>query len=278
MAATVDQSFIQLYESEVKAAYQREGAMLRQSVRFRNSTGAERVYFPTLGKGEANTKSRHSDVTPMGLEHGRAFADMQDAYAPEYIDDLDQAKINWSLRQDYANASGWAIGRATDKRILTAANQSTNEEGCNQLDTSASKALTKKVITGLTKTFNDRDVPLDNRRWAIISPTALEELQNILEATSSDYVREQILISGQEPVKFMGWNWMCHTAVEEVGGADCKGFFWHMPSIGYGTAQDIKTSVDWVAQKVSYLVNSWISHGATIIDEEGVAKLVEDSP
>lgn len=275
MSDTVDTSFIQLYESEVKAAYQREGAMLRQCVRYRNQVGAERVYFPKLGKGEANTKARHADVTPMNLEHTRAFADMADEYAPEYIDDLDQAKINWSLRQDYSNASGWALGRATDKKILTAANATANEEGCSQLDSSASGKITKKVITALTRTFNDRDVPLDNRRWAIISPTALEEIQDIAEATSNDYVNEKLLVSGQAPVAFMGWNWMVHTGVEEVGGDTCKGFFFHQPAMGYGTAQDIKTSVDWVAQKVAWLVNSWMSHGATIIDDDGVAKLVD---
>jgi hypothetical protein len=278
MSNQVDNSFIQLYEAEVKAAYQREGAMLRNTCRVRQQIGAERIYFPTLGKGETTQKARHADVTPMNLDHGREYADMRDEYAPEYIDDLDQAKINWSLRQDYSNASGWALGRATDDQILSAANQTSNVEGCNQLDSSASKSITKKVLTGLTRTFNDRDVPLDRRRWAVISPTALEELQDIMELTSTDYAREKILVSGSEPVFFMGWNWMCHTAVEDIGGTGTKGFFWHFPALGYGVCQDIQTKVDWVPQKVAWLVNSWMSHGATIIDGDGVTKLVDDNP
>jgi len=275
MSNTVDTSFIQLYESEVKAAYQREGAMLRQSVRFRQQAGAERIYFPKLGKGEANSKARHADVTPMNLEHTRAYADMRDDYAPEYIDDLDQAKVNWSMRQDYANQSGYALGRATDKSILTAADKTANVEGCTQLDSAASGKMTKKAIQAFTRTFNDRDVPLDRRRWAVISPSALEELQDILEATSEDYAREKILVAGQEPTFWMGWNWMVHTGVEEVAETGIKGFFFHQPALGYGMAQDVSTSVDWVAQKVAWLVNSWCAHGSTIIDGDGVAKLVD---
>ena len=95
MAVTVPVSFIEQYEAEVKQVYQREGALLRGTLRTRTQVGASRIYFPKLGKGIATQKARHADVTPMDLEHTRESADMADYYAPEYIDDLDQAKLNW---------------------------------------------------------------------------------------------------------------------------------------------------------------------------------------
>jgi len=82
MSSSVETSFIQLYEAEVKAAYQREGAMLRKTVRERTQVGAERIYFPKLGKGVATTKARHADVVPMNLEHNRVFAEMEDSLRP----------------------------------------------------------------------------------------------------------------------------------------------------------------------------------------------------
>jgi len=101
MAVTVPTSFITLYASEVKAAYQREGSYLRQAVRVREGVGAERVYFPILGKGIATPKGRHADVVPMNIEHSKVYADLTDYYAPEsdrsiVWNDPDIA-INWPI-------------------------------------------------------------------------------------------------------------------------------------------------------------------------------------
>lgn len=274
MSTTVPASFIQLYDAEVKAAYQREGSFLRNAVRQRMQVGAERIYFPKLGKGHATSKARHADVVPMNLEHTRVFADMSDYYAPEYIDDLDQAKVNWSLRADYANASAWALGRQTDDLILTAANATSNVLSAATLDAGGGGVLTQAVISGVSQAMTENDVPLDRRRWAIITPETLAELQAIEGVTSSDFANEKILVSGDRPAFWMGFNWMVHTGISEIDPT-AKGFFWHQPSMGHGVCRDITTSVDWVPEKVAWLVNSWMSMGSTIIDEDGVFKLTE---
>lgn len=274
MSTTVPASFIQLYDAEVKAAYQREGSFLRNAVRQRMQVGAERIYFPKLGKGHATSKARHADVVPMNLEHTRVFADMSDYYAPEYIDDLDQAKVNWSLRADYANASAWALGRQTDDLILTAANATSNVLSAATLDAGGGGVLTQAVISGVSQAMTENDVPLDRRRWAIITPETLAELQAIEGVTSSDFANEKILVSGDRPAFWMGFNWMVHTGISDID-PDAKGFFWHQPSMGHGVCRDITTSVDWVPEKVAWLVNSWMSMGSTIIDEDGVFKLTD---
>lgn len=268
MSTSVGTAFIQLYEPEVKAAYQREGSLLRQTVRTATQAGAERIYFPKLGKGIATTKARHADVTPMDLEHTRAFVDPEDAYAPEYIDDLDQVKLNWDLRRPYAQASARALGRKTDQNIIDALATSTNTYAANS-HTSSSGELTLGVITEMSKRMNNRDVPQDNMRFAVINPDTLQELLQIEGATSSDFVREQLLVTGQKPAFWLGFNWIVHTGLP----TGTKGFFFHKPSVGHGIAKDVTASVDWVAQKVAWLVNSWMSMGAVIIDQDGVDEL-----
>lgn len=270
MSTTVDTAFIQLYASEVKAAYQRQGALLRNVVRQRTGN-AERIYFPKLGKGIATTKARHADVVPMDLEHTRAYVDMLDFYAPEYIDELDQVKVNWSMRADYAMASAWALGRQTDNLILNAMNTggAYNNLQPNVLDTGAAHALTLKVVTGISQAMTDNDVPADGMRIAVINPLSLNQLLQIAGATSSDFTREQLLNTGKEPAFWMGFRWVVHTGVP----AGVKGFFYHMPSVGLGLAADIKTEVNYVPTKASWLVNSMMSMGATVIDSDGVFRL-----
>lgn len=274
MSTSVDTSFIQLYEAEVKAAYQR-GTLLRNTCRTRNQVGAERIYFPTLGKGEATTKARHADVVPMDLTHGRAFADMADYYAPEYIDELDQAKINWSLRQDYSKASGMSLARKTDDIILNAVEATTNIFGTNGLDSGASGVITLKVLAGLEQEMNDNDVPLDGRRWAITTPAGLNQIQQITQVNNIDYVNNKILPTGQAPTQFLGFNWIVHSGMAAIDPAQPALIYaWHEDAVGHGICKDITTRVDWVAQKAAWLVNSMMSMGATIIDGDGVFKVI----
>jgi hypothetical protein len=268
MSTSVDTAFIELYEAEVKAAYQREGSLLRGTVRTRNQAGAERIYFPKIGKGRATSKARHADVTPMDLEHTRVFADMENYYAPEYIDDLDQAKTNWTLRSEYARASAWALGRQTDQVIIDAIDQTTNTYSAAAHPSSGGE-LTLGVINTISERLNDRDVPQDRMRMAVISPNTLSELLEIEGATSSDFVREQLLTTGQKPAFWMGFNYIVHTGLPD----GVKGYFYHMPAVGHGICKDITTAIDRVPEKVAWLVNSWMSMGAVIIDGDGVEKL-----
>lgn len=269
MATTVPVSFIEQYEAEVKQVYQREGALLRNTVRTRTQVGAERIYFPILGKGAATQKARHADVTPMDLEHTRAFADMEDHYAPEYIDDLDQAKLNWSLASEYARASGWALGRKTDEILITAMNQAAAGQRYNAGDTGISATLDLETIATISQAHNEGDVPLDNMRYAVVSPATHAQLLQLSEATSSDFTTTQLLMNAREPAMWMGYRWIMHTGLP----SGVRGFFYHTQSVGHGVSRDINTQVDWIAQKVAWLVNSWMSMGAVIIDEPGVIVL-----
>lgn len=272
MATTVPVSFVEQYEAEVRQVYQRESSLLRGTVRTRTQVNASRIYFPILGKGEATQKARHADVVPMGLEHRRAMADMEDHYAPEYIDDLDQAKLNWSLASEYARASGFALGRKTDSIILDALDEAENEVSLATLDPDGDNSLTLAAMAAATSMLNVADVPMDSMRYAVVSPELHSQLLMIPQATSSDFTTSQLLMNAREPAMWMGFRWIMHTGLPD----GVHGFLYHQQSVGLGIAQDAKTQVDWVAQKVAWLVNSWMSMGATIVDPTGVIKIVEE--
>lgn len=275
MATTVPVSFIEQYEAEVKQAYQREGSLLRGAVRTRTQVGAERIYFPTLGKGSATNKARHADVVPMDLEHGRKFADMADFYAPEYIDELDQAKLNWSLASEYARASGNALGRSTDEILIDTMNGTTNTLAADNTGAGAggnsNGILDLSLISAVSRTLNVGDVPMDNMRYAVVSPETHSELLQLSEATSSDFTTTQLLMNAREPAMWMGFKWIMHTGLPD----GVKGFFFHQQAVGHGIAVDPTTEVNYIAQKVAWLVNSYMSMGATIIEDAGVLRLDE---
>jgi len=276
MAITVTEAFVRQYAAEVKAAYQREGSLLRQAVRIRTGVIGERIHFPLLGKGEATDKARHADVVPMNLEHTKVHVDMVDKYGPEYIDDLDQFKINWDLRADYARASAWALGRQTDAQIVEAVDTS---DSSSALDKVQKDDIDLSTLLEISKKLTDNDVPQDGNRWAIISPHQLMHLLQITGATSSDFVGSQLLVTGREPAFWLGFRWIVYTGdffTTTTGSDAVTGIFFHQPSMGLAIGKDIHTQIDWVPQKVAYLVNSWMSMGAVVIDPEGVCLLANE--
>ena len=84
------------------------------------------LVFKKLGKGAANTKSRNGDVTAMELAHTNVEATMADFYAPEYIDKLDELKININERQAVAQSAAAALGRKTDEILIAAMDAGAN--------------------------------------------------------------------------------------------------------------------------------------------------------
>ncbi|MEK9698721.1 MAG: phage capsid protein, partial [Candidatus Poseidoniales archaeon] len=125
MANSIDTAFIKQFETEVHMAYQRMGSKLRNTVRTSNVTGST-ARFQVIGKGTASTKSRNGNVTPMELAHTTVEATMADHYAAEYIDKLDELKININERQAVAQSAAAALGRKTDEIITTAMDAGAN--------------------------------------------------------------------------------------------------------------------------------------------------------
>jgi hypothetical protein len=125
MANTIDQAFIKQFETEVHMAYQRMGSKLRNTIRSTNVTGST-ARFQKIGTGAASTKTRNGDVTTMELAHTNVEATMADYYAAEYIDKLDELKININERQAVAQSAAAALGRQTDALIVAAMDAGAN--------------------------------------------------------------------------------------------------------------------------------------------------------
>jgi Phage capsid protein len=71
--------------------------------------------FQTVGKGSASTKARHGMVPVMNVDHTPVECQLQDFYAGDWVDHLDELKVNIDERQVLANAGAFALGRKTDE-------------------------------------------------------------------------------------------------------------------------------------------------------------------
>ena len=269
MANTIDQAFIKQFETEVHMAYQRMGSKLRNTIRSTNVTGST-ARFQKIGTGAASTKSRNGDVTTMELAHTNVEATMADYYAAEYIDKLDELKININERQAVAQSAAAALGRQTDALIVAAMDAGANATAIAD----ATGALVKADLLTLFETFGTADIPEDGQRYLAMSPAGFADLFNINEFASSDFVGPQNLpfAGGMTMKEFLGFKIFSTSAVS--GG---KNFAYHTRAIGLGINSDVATEVNYVPQKVAHLATSMMSMGAIVIDDDGVYEVLDNN-
>ena len=120
MSATIDQAFVKQFQAEVHEAFQRQGSKLRPTVRSKTGVNGASTVFPRVGKGVAAAKSRNGAVTVMNLDYSAVECFLQDYYAGEWVDKLDDIKTNVDERAIVANAGAYALSRKTDELIISA--------------------------------------------------------------------------------------------------------------------------------------------------------------
>ena len=267
MATTIDQAFIKQFEREVHEAYQRQGSKLRNSVRSINNVNGASTIFQKVGKGTASTKSTHGMVPVMNLAHSNVECMLQDFYAGDWVDRLQELKVNIPERQVIAAAGANALGRKTDELIINAlATASTN------VIVDSNVGLTKAKVMSAFETFGKSDIPDDGQRFAVIGWKQWTELLAIPEFSSADYVGAANLpyTTFTQAKQWLGTVWIPHSGLP-VDANDIRScFFFHKTAIGHASGSDVQTDISWHGDRAAHFVNNMMSQGATLIDASGV--------
>lgn len=276
MSTTVDVAFTKQYEREVHEAYQRMGSKLRPWVRTRSVVNAKDVTFQIVGKGSAGTKGRHSLVPTMNQTHTNVTATMQDYYAADWCDKLDELKTNIDERQVIANGAAAVLGRTTDQLIINALDgAATNTQ---TMSTASAAAFHATVLTAIKK-LNARDVPDDGQRYAAVSPTFWSWLMLVKEFVSADWVGSDSLPFKQPSTQMKSWAgfvWMVHPGLTGVDTSTAVSHLFHRSAVGLGTNQDISTDITWHGDRAAHFISCMMSMGAVLIDGEGTVKMTLD--
>ncbi|MBR3511214.1 MAG: hypothetical protein IKN73_04095 [Alphaproteobacteria bacterium] len=268
MSMSVDQVFVKQFEADVHLAYQQMGTKLRSTIRSKTGVVGASTTFQKVGKGIASTKSRHGIVPVMNLNHTPVECVLQDYYAGDWVDSLDELKTNVDERRVVASAGAYALGRKTDELIINAMNSATQYVG------DYSTGLTKTMIMSALEILNANDVPDDGRRFAVVGVHQWNELLKLDEFVSADYVGGSMpLVDGCESRKWLGINWiLCNSLpLANTDNRDC--FIYHASSIGHACGQEVKTDITWHGERAAHFISNSMSQGAVLIDGEGIVRL-----
>ena len=267
MSTSIDQAFIKQFEREVHESYQRQGSKLRNTVRTINNVNGSSAVFQKIGTGTASTKAIDGVVPVMNLDHSSVEVTLQDYYAGDWIDRLNELKINIDERQVIANAGAYALGRKTDEMIIDAL-----ETATTNVIADANTGLTKAKVLEAFETFGEADVPDDGQRFAIVGWKQWSELLSMEEFVNADYVGADALPYSTitQAKEWLGTLWIPHSGLP-IDGNDVRScFFYHKTAIGHAVSADIETDVTWHGDRAAHFVNSMMSQGAGLVDEAGV--------
>ena len=261
---------VEQFDSEVKHAYQGMQT-LRGCVTSRLGVVGDKYDFRLMGKGAASTRTGSSaDVVPMGIAHSLKVATLVDYEAPEYTDIYDAQTVNFDEVVQLAKTIAGAMGRRDDQSIIDALATTTTTVGAG------TQALDLATITAAAKELNSVEAPMEDR-YFVITEGGLNDILNDSTITSADYNSVRLLMSG-EIDSFMGFKWKMIGSARTEGGLPLattvrSGFAFHKAALGHAVGIDMKTRVDWVAHKASWLSLGMWKAGSVAIDVEGVVEV-----
>lgn len=282
MSTTITAAFVRQYESEVHHLFQRQGGLLRMAVRTKSNVVGSSTTFQKIGTGAASTKARHGVITPMNVEHTNVQCTLADFYAGDWVDRLDEAKIQHDERMALAQSGAWALGRKVDDQILVAMDATTQSTITITL---TSKGTVENSVLEWARALDNNDVPNDGQRYAAISPFMWSVLMKLEAFSSADFVGFDGLPfkEGASIMRWKDWNnikWVVHNGTPGSGTATSKMFMWHKIAVGYATgahpmnageqSNAVMADITWHGDRAAHFINHWMSGGACLIEDNGV--------
>ena len=283
MSTSIDTAFITSFEAKVHEVFQRKGSQLKDAVRMKTDVVGSTAVFQKVGTGTATTKARHGTITPMNQTHTAPQCTLADFYAGDWVDKLDEAKININERDVIANGGAMALGRKVDDQITTVLDTTTQS-------TVTLTVTTKANILATALEFAEaawaNDVPNDGEVYAAVTARYWSQLMLLDQFQNADYVGTDGQSFRTGPVSmpgrwkdWMGIKWKMQTGLPGAGTSTAKCFIWHKSAIGYAVAASagnvagrapVSADITWHGDRAAHFVNNMMSGQACLIDDTGV--------
>ena len=262
------------FDSMVKHAYANMG-LLKNAVTLRNNVVGDTYKFRRMGKGLANQKASSADVVAMGVGHEFKTATLVNWNAPEFTDIFDAQDVNFDEKQELASTIAGALGRRCDQLVIDAMDASV------PLTTAVAAGGTNLTIAKVNQAqveLRDQGVP-NTELFAVIEAGGLGGLLADEKATSSDYQAVKALVSG-EINSLVGFQFIILETRAEGGLTEAANvvdsWFFQRPAVGLAIGIDMKTEINYVPEKTSWLSNGMLKAGSVVRDEGGLVKVQYD--
>ena len=281
MSTQITTAFVEQYSSNIQMLSQQKGSILRDKVRLESVTG-KNAFFDQVGSVTATVRStRHSDTPQADTPHSRRRVSLVDYEFADLIDDLDKVRMLVDPTSSYALAAAYAMGRAMDDAIITAATGSadTGVAGGTAVALPAGQIIAESGTTGMTiaklrqakEIIDLNSVDPSLKRYIVVSPKQISDLLGTTEVTSSDFNTVKALAAGDVNT-FLGFDF-CVSNRLAIASSKRKCIAFVQDGVALAVGKDSTARIDERADK-GYATQVYYSaaFGATRMEE---AKVVE---
>lgn len=286
MSFEVTTAFVQQYTTNVALLLQQRGSKLRDYCTVGSYTGKAAKAVEQVGAVTAQVRtSRHSDTPLISTPHDARWVFPTDYEWADMIDDQDKLRMLIDPTSSYATNGAYALGRAMDDLIITAAlgDAKTGENGttttgfatATQQIAAAASGLTIAKLRAAKKIFMRNEVDMDMDQLCIaVTAEQIEDLLATTEVTSSDYNTVKSLVQGNVDT-FMGFKFIQIERLGVDGSSDRRCIAWAKSGLHVGMWNDINTRIGERADK-SYSTQVYVkgTFGATRVEEKKVVEIL----
>jgi hypothetical protein len=288
MSDQISTAFVQQYTTNVGLLLQQRGSKLRDTVSVGSYSGKAAKAVEQIGSVTAQPRtSRHGDTPLISTPHDARWVFPTDYEWADLIDDQDKLRMLIDPTSPYAINGAYALGRAMDNLIISAA-LGTSKTGENGTTNTSFATATQQVTVGGTPVgltvaklrsakkillSNEVDVEVDPL-YIAVTAKQLDDLLGTTEVTSSDYNSVKALVQGQVDT-FMGFKFI-HTELLGVNGSSHRRVVaWAKSGLHLGMWNDINSKIDQRADK-SYATQVYVkgTFGATRTEEKKVVEIL----
>ena len=290
MSFEITKQFVEQYSANVQHLVQQQGSRLRGAVRIEVQRG-KTAFYDQIGQQTAAIRTtRGADTILNDTPHARRSVTIQDYEVADLIDDQDKLRMIHDPTSTYAQSQAFAMMRAMDDVIITAATGTayTGVSGSTATTLPVSSKVAKNYVesgaatnSGLTigklrrakYLLDSQDVDPSIPRFIVVHPQQIQDLLQNTEITSSDFNVIRALVAGDVGA-YMGFNFITSNRLAKDGN-DRTCFAFAMDGILLSMAKDVTVRIDPRPDK-SYAtqVYACMSLGATRMEEEKVVEIL----
>ena len=250
MAYTGNLWYAQQYQDNVMQLAQQKGSSLRNIV-WTKEANSEKVNFERLAGTAAVAKTtRYVDTPNVEMVHDRRTVTLTDFHWSTMHDWTDSVRMLVDPKSQYTESGAWAMGRAIDDNIITAAlGSSVTGAGASVVLPAASKIVESSTV-GMTlakilqaKRLMDAAEVESEDRYFVLGSRQLEDLLGVTQVTSADYSAVKALVHG-EIDSFLGFKFIRSERLNTTGTTKRQCIAFQKKGLGLAIGKDVMTQVD----------------------------------
>ena len=270
------------YSNNVQMLSQQKGSLLRDKVDSETVQG-KNAFFEQIGSVTAQVRTtRHAPTPQLDTSHARRRVSLADYEFADLIDDQDKVRTLIDPTSSYAQAAAFAMGRAMDDVIISAATGTsfTGVSGGTSTALPGGQAITESGTDGLTiaklrnakRIMDLNSVDASIPRYIVVSPRQIDDLLGTTSVTSADFNTVRALVTG-EVNTFMGFQFIVSNRLS-IASSKRLCFAYAQDGIKLALGKDVMSRIDERAD-VGYATQIYycMSIGATRMEEEKVVSI-----